>query len=303
VSSAYCVPAWRFKEIIAIATKNNVADLVVHIRYAVAYTASRDFSTRADSVLGRGFLATAAQAYAPWEKMIEKFPRLNHQLSEQAKREGLHLFDLMGKTGNLPVDRHSKIRLPTDEQSLKIMRLLPSGTPYITVHYGASPVMRSRSSNGIITKMLPLATWEKLVGLLREKGYTIVQLGTHAEELITGVSVDLRGKTTIQESAVVLKNALCHVDTEGGLVQIAQAMETTAIVLFGPTSRDFFGYPQNVNLVASDCLSCWWSTEDWYVNCPRGFKQPICMHDFRAEDISKAVVRTVEKYNAAAHGQ
>jgi len=83
----------------------------------------------------------------------------------------------------------------------------------------------------------------------------------------------------------------CAMSVRRWLVHLAHAMGTVSVVMFGPTSVAFLGYPQNINLVASDCTSCWWTTKDWYVYCPRALAEPECMHAHRAETVVEAVLK------------
>ncbi len=144
--------------------------------------------------------------------------------------------------------------------------------PYITVHNGVDSVVELQNS----TKQLPVDRWEKLIEGVKNLGIHVVQIGTSNETRLPGVDWDLRGETTFSELCFILKDALLHIDTEGGLVHMARAANKKSIVLFGPTSPDFFAYPQNINLVATECSNCWWVTNDWLRECPLG-KETTCM--------------------------
>jgi ADP-heptose:LPS heptosyltransferase len=140
------------------------------------------------------------------------------------------------------------------------------------------------------TKLLPASTWQETVRLLQAGNLAVIQLGTKDDERIDGVDMDLRDCTTLGQAAVILKSAVCHVGIEGGLVHLSRAVNVRSVVAFGPTSSAFLGYPQNVNLVASDCNSCWWTTKDWHTYCPRGLVGPPCMNAHTAAMIAKAVL-------------
>jgi ADP-heptose:LPS heptosyltransferase len=66
-------------------------------------------------------------------------------------------------------------------------------------------------------------------------------------------------------------------------------------VLFGPTAVDFFGYPDNINLMASGCTGCWRTKRDWHIYCPRGLDEAECMKAFTPEMIVKTVLDLVHQ--------
>ena len=86
----------------------------------------------------------------------------------------------------------------------------------------------------------------------------------------------------------MIKHSLCHIDTEGGLVHLANAVHTRCVVLFGPTPVEFFGYPQNINLEPSGCKACWFATQNWLIECPRHTSGPECMTGHSAASVADA---------------
>jgi ADP-heptose:LPS heptosyltransferase len=72
---------------------------------------------------------------------------------------------------------------------------------------------------------------------------------------------------------------MLHIDNEGGLVHIAACLGTTSVVIFGPTSADYFAYLDNINVRPPVCGDCWWTTKNWMDICPLGHKQPLCMYE------------------------
>lgn len=167
------------------------------------------------------------------------------------------------------------------------MRALLDG-PYVTVHHGADRNMAG--ADGLQTKNLPLAKWLDIVARVKAAGLRTVQLGEAHEQLIGGVDADLRGKCTMSQSAMVLRHAQVHIDTEGGLVHLARAVGTPSVVAFGPTSLPFFGYPENTNLAAQTCGDCWWTSRDWSVRCPRELPTVACMESHSADSLAEAAI-------------
>ena len=112
------------------------------------------------------------------------------------------------------------------KQSLRIMsRLLAKS--YVTVHHGFDTKLlpaRTRKTDYSSTKNFSMQQWGQIVLLLRKEGIEVVQLGVVEEEKIEGVTNCLNGQTSFEETALLIKHSLCHIDTEGGLVHLAHAV-------------------------------------------------------------------------------
>jgi SAM-dependent methyltransferase len=106
--------------------------------------------------------------------------------------------------------------------------------------------------------------------------------------------------TSISEVGLIIKNGECHIDTEGGLVHLARAVNRRSVVLFGPTPAEVFGYDQNVNLSSSSCNDCWWITNDWLGKCPRDTTGPECMTEHSPATILDAVNRVTSSAYVAS---
>ena len=154
---------------------------------------------------------------------------------------------------------------------------LASRGSYLTVHDGFDTTQGL--APGTATKCWPLRHWEELVARIHREqpGILVVQLGSRTSRPIPGVDLNLVGRTTLAESAWVQKNARAHVDGDSGLVHLARALHVPAVVLFGPTDHEFFGYRENQNLCPTGCRNCWWSTPTWLARCPRGLAEPECL--------------------------
>ena len=86
----------------------------------------------------------------------------------------------------------------------------------------------------------------------------------------------------------VLKNAIFHLDSEGGLTHLATQLGTKCIVLFGPTQVELLGYSQNINIVASTCKGCYFLYDDM-MKCARDLQEPECMHSITPELVMEKV--------------
>lgn len=110
-------------------------------------------------------------------------------------------------------------------------------------------VAQSSSANyWTVNKRWAPGRMQQVVNQLLERKYQVAQLGSSADEPLTGVK-DLRDKTSLRDAASILKNARLIVCMEGGLVHLARAVDQTAVVIYtGYTRPEETGYPENVNL-------------------------------------------------------
>lgn len=165
--------------------------------------------------------------------------------------------------------------------------------PYITLQRGAG---NDRPNEA--TKLWPLEKYVELVAALRRKypGVKIVQLGSSATWAIEGVDVDLRGKTDFEELKILLKDAICHFDGECGLVHLRRFLAGgPSVVVFGPTSEEFFAYPENVNLGSSACPGgCEWLTPTYVKRCPRGCDRCERLAAISVDDALWGVAKAVD---------
>ncbi|MDH7795548.1 MULTISPECIES: glycosyltransferase family 9 protein [unclassified Beijerinckia] len=259
----------------------DIFDLLVLHRYATLYLPPPKSRIPAD------FLRIAHMRGVEWNHYaLTDWPHDNNTFAKKATAGGFGLLDLTGFTGNLPVSQTSSLYIMPSPPAETVLGDLRGR--YVTVHHGADP---HGTENGLQTKNMSMKQWEEIVSLLKQQGQKTVQIGANTEDLIKGVSIDLRGKLSLRESAYVIKHAACHIDTEGGLVHIARAVHRTAMVIFGPTSAPFFGYPQNENIAPAKCGDCWSVTRDWMSNCPRSMRHPECMVHHQPATIVEKVSR------------
>lgn len=106
------------------------------------------------------------------------------------------------------------------------------------------------------TKEWPIEKWQRLVEYLRQFA-PIVQLGTSKDPKLDDVQ-DMRGSTTIDDAAQVLRGATLFVGLESGLQHLAAAVHAPSVIIFGGRSRpDQTGYPFNSNITRRPtCSPC-----------------------------------------------
>jgi hypothetical protein len=166
-----------------------------------------------------------------------------------------------------------------------------AGRRYLTVHAGFDhDFVITRAT---ATKCYPHFASVVLALKLWCPQLLLVQIGGATSRPIEGIDVNLIGKTTMPEVAAIIASAELHLDNESGLVHMAACLGTRSCVLFGPTDADYFGYPQNINIRPGCCGGCWWTTDSWMDQCPRGFATAPCMDSIAPEDVVRHLVRTL----------
>jgi hypothetical protein len=119
-------------------------------------------------------------------------------------------------------------------------------------------------------------------------GTDILQLGAAADPPLTGTR-DLRGKTTLHETSVILSRSLCFIGTSGLLVHLARAVDCRSVVVYGGREHAWqSGYSCNENLESFlPCSPCWF----WH-DC--AFDRE-CMKRISPDDVVAAVDRTLAR--------
>ena len=114
-------------------------------------------------------------------------------------------------------------------------------------------------------------------------------LGTTNDPGDYPVAFDLRGKSNLLEAAEIIRLARLVLGPEGGLVNLAKAVDVPSVVFFGSTPVEFFGFKANRNLEPRFCGGCWWSTESYLRQCPLLENIPPCTSSIDGSTIVAAV--------------
>jgi len=161
---------------------------------------------------------------------------------------------------------------------------------FITMQRGAG-----REDKDASTKLYPLQHYETLTKLIKKRipESCIVQVGTQKNPPINGVDMDLRGKTSFEDVMVLMQQSSCHIDGECGLVHLRHFLQGgVSIVLFGPTTKHFYEYAENVNVQSDACAGgCEWLTPIAPTKCPRGFAENVCMIRLAPEAVLEHVLQ------------
>jgi len=98
-----------------------------------------------------------------------------------------------------------------------------------------------------VNRGYPFEKWQAVVNSL-SKDIQVVQVGNPNVSVLKNV-VDMTGKTSFREAALLIGKAKLFLSSEGGLVHAATAVDTTSLVIItGYQSLEMVAYPQNINL-------------------------------------------------------
>lgn len=124
---------------------------------------------------------------------------------------------------------------------------------------------------------------QQVVDALRDE-YTIVQLGAATDPALDGV-VDLRGRTTMRQSAAIIAGSVLTVAQVGFLMHLTRAVDRPAVIIYGGREQPWqTGYSCNTNLFTSlPCAPCW----SWN-RCGNSVERE-CLHRISADDVVQAV--------------
>jgi ADP-heptose:LPS heptosyltransferase len=92
--------------------------------------------------------------------------------------------------------------------------------------------------------------WNYLVDGLANK--MICQIGSNKDLLIGGV-IDLRGKTTVQESFTIIENAEFFIGVNSFAEQVAATYRVPSIILYGATHPIYSLNENQVAIIGNDC--------------------------------------------------
>lgn len=101
------------------------------------------------------------------------------------------------------------------------------------------------------------ARFQEVVNYLRPR-FTLVQLGAKQDPLLDG-AVDLRGKTSVRQSAAILHQARLFIGLAGFLKHLARSVDCPAVIVYGGEELPMqTGYSCNENLTNQpSCSPCW----------------------------------------------
>lgn len=225
-----------------------------------------------------------------WDPYIERHPFLDGGMAHTAVALGDTRYSLLYSLTGI---KSTGPALALDLDDTVAAQLERRYGRWITIGNGfdANFLIGSKTA----TKCYPKAHWDRLAAILRRErpDVALVQVGGKSSEPIAGIQENLLGRTSLPEVGAVIRRGLLHVDNEGGLVHVAASVGQKSVVLFGPTSLRYFGYPGNCNLSSGFCGDCWWSKRTWMEACPRGYGSALCMDKLEPDTVAAAILQVL----------
>lgn len=222
----------------------------------------------------------------PWNLFIENHPVLDGAFARQAVALGYNRYNFVHSCLGIPNSGNLfELQIALDE----VKKVSSKFKKYITINTGFDH--QFIISSKYATKCYPNEYWEELVQLIKDglPGIGVIQIGGKNSACIKGCDIHCEGKLSLAQSAGILKSSLLHVDIEGGLVHVCAALGTKCLVFFGPTSKKYFAYDENINLQSGECSDCWWASERWMERCPHRYPVAQCMYQLQPEKAYSAI--------------
>lgn len=119
----------------------------------------------------------------------------------------------------------------------------------------------------------------------------VIQLGAADDPRLEG-AVDLRGTTTVRQSAAILANSLVFIGLVGFLMHLARAVDCRSVIIFGGREKPSqTGYVANRNLYSQlRCAPCW-------LRNPCDFDRK-CMDMITTEQVVGAAADQIGRYGS-----
>jgi hypothetical protein len=162
-----------------------------------------------------------------------------------------------------------------EEWLVQFLKLHGLNVPFVVIEPGTN-----RDWFGAL-RGWPQDRWEILVGRFTSEYpvIPIVQIGMKETPPIEG-TIDLRGKTSFRQAALLIRHSNMFVGTEGGLMHAAKAVGANAMILWGGvTLPEFAGYPDSQHTICHyvACAPC--GNLGW---CDKGH---ICMNAIEVDEV------------------
>lgn len=181
----------------------------------------------------------------------------------------------------LELDRKSKLRFDAELSSMV-------RSPYVVIFPGASiPERRWGSSR-----------FSRVAKSLSEQGYSVVSVGGQedfalCEEILEhSVGVNLAGKTSLLETAVIIDGADLLVSGDSGILHLAVGLGVPTVSLFGPGIAAKWAPRWNRHRVLNKYLEC--SPCTVYGYTPECQIDAACLQDITVDEVVEAAKNLLE---------
>lgn len=230
-----------------------------------------------------------AQDRSSWITSTAIFRPYIYQLAKMRNKNCVNCIDFDNFVG-LEQNFEYKISIPDNIHIILSEHGLKEHS-YITINRGSYTI----PGQGEGTRVWPVKYYEKLVSLLKETfpKIKVIQLGQTADcPKISGVDLNLCGRTNIEELKCLLHGAITHIDGEGGMVHLRKAMNSSpSVVLFGATDPEYFGHKTNINLYSGTCsYRCCEMHDLWISKCLKSEDGvPLCLLSLTPETVYRHI--------------
>lgn len=196
---------------------------------------------------------------------------------------------------NFPMKRHlieyvaDNAGVCPGEYSLKLLFQNLVKDKFITFHI---------KTGWSIYKEWNIENWHNVIKKIKPllNGIQIVQIGTNKDPLIEGIDIDLRGKTTLEETCALVKDSILHVGCDSFTNHLAGGLKKKAVILFGSTSPIGSGYPTAINIWKNlKCSPCYKENPDISKETQGICLHKSCMKQISIEEVKNAILKQLEK--------
>lgn len=220
-------------------------------------------------------------------------PQLDGVLAKSTVAYGSSRVSNMGLSTGIEVNQNDEAFIELKQEDFKILESFGlAGKKYITIHDGTN--INTDLSCGYPTRCWPKERWREFAALFKaaRPEILLVQIGGGANsEAFDFVDISLIGKTKISDLPYILKESMLHVDSESGMVHLANLLPTRAVVMFGPSLKEYLAYERNVSISAPFCGGCMNIDGNWIGKCILGYaRKCACMNSIKAKTLFDAVI-------------
>jgi heptosyltransferase-2 len=140
--------------------------------------------------------------------------------------------------------------------------------------------------SAVVERGWPLENFAEVAASLRKSGCRVLLLGGPGDRapfdsvrhLFSGNAVDLIGKSTLSETAALLKKTSLFIGNDSGLMHVAAAAGVPLVAIFGPQSPVKFGPWSKKARVLYKGLACSPCRQKFFTECrPSERMRPACV--------------------------
>lgn len=198
-------------------------------------------------------------------------------------KSGGHIIDIIGASLGLSnVPHQCELYFTFDEEACidRLVKELSLHVPFLVIE----PNTNTDFFGDL--RAWPFNRWQAVVDTLREEypELPVVQVGVKGSCVLKGV-LDTCGLLSFRETALLIQRSCLFMGTEGGLMHVANAVQTAGLIVWsGVTDPNFAGYPDKDQIVhiGAHCAPC-----GLFGSCPNHHEciQGICV-DMVMENLS-----------------